>query len=94
MSKEINEQNITAKTCVKEYVDQLRKDINLYNFPINPKDIKKIILIGDKIMGSVIKKLLIINTLIIVFINLSCFRPPLRVLRPNLSPPGGPYLGR
>mgnify|MGYP001203424535 FL=1 len=46
MSKEINEQNITAKTCVKEYVDQLRKDINLYNFPINPKDIEKIVLIG------------------------------------------------
>jgi len=46
MSKEINEQNITAKTCVKEYVDQLRKDINLYNFPIEPKDIQKIVLIG------------------------------------------------
>ena len=46
MSKEINEQNITAKTCIKEYVDQLRKDINLYNFPINPKDIQKIVLIG------------------------------------------------
>ena len=46
MSKEINEQNITAKNCVKEYVDQLRKDINLYNFPISPKDIQKIILIG------------------------------------------------
>ena len=29
MSKEINEQNITAKTCIKEYVDQLRKDINI-----------------------------------------------------------------
>jgi len=46
MSKEINEQNITAKTCVKEYVDQIRKDINLYNFPINPNDIHKIIIIG------------------------------------------------
>ena len=46
MSKEIYEQNITAKTCIKEYVDQLRKDINLYNFPIKPKDIKKIVLIG------------------------------------------------
>ncbi len=46
MSKEINEQDITVKTCVKEYVDQLRKDINLYNFPINPKEIQKIILIG------------------------------------------------
>jgi len=46
MSKEINEQDITVKTCIKEYVDHLRKDINLYNFPINPKDIKKIVLIG------------------------------------------------
>jgi len=46
MFKEINEQNVTAKTCVKEYVDQLRKDINLYNFPIKPKDIQKIVLVG------------------------------------------------
>jgi len=46
MSKEINEQNITAEICVKEYVDQLRKDINLYSFPIEPKDIQKIVLIG------------------------------------------------
>jgi len=46
MSKEINEQNITAKTCIKEYVDQLRKDINLYNFPIKPQEIEKIVLIG------------------------------------------------
>jgi len=46
MSKEINEQHVTAQTCIKEYVDQLRQDINLYNFPIEPKDITKIILIG------------------------------------------------
>ena len=46
MSKEINEQNITTKTCIKEYVDQLRQDINLYSFPIKPKEIKKIVLIG------------------------------------------------
>ena len=46
MSKEINEQSITVKTCVREYVDSLRKDINLYNFPIPPKDIQKIVLIG------------------------------------------------
>jgi len=46
MSKEINEQSITVKTCVKEYVDSLRKDINLYNFPIPPKNIQKIVLIG------------------------------------------------
>ena len=46
MSKEIHEQNITAKTCIKEYIDQLRGDINLYNFPIKPQEIEKIILIG------------------------------------------------
>ena len=46
MAKEINEQNVTVKTCVNEYVDQLRKDINLYNFPIRPKDINKIVIIG------------------------------------------------
>ena len=46
MSKEINEQNFTAKTCIKEYIDQLRKDVNLYNFPIDPKKIQKITLIG------------------------------------------------
>jgi glutamine---fructose-6-phosphate transaminase (isomerizing) len=46
MSKEINEQNITTKNCIKEYVDHLREDINLYNFPIKPSDIEKIILIG------------------------------------------------
>jgi len=46
MSKEINEQHVTAQTCIKEYVDQLRQDINLYHFPIEPKDITKIILIG------------------------------------------------
>jgi glucosamine--fructose-6-phosphate aminotransferase (isomerizing) len=46
MSKEINEQSITTKTCIKEYVDQLRRDINLYNFPLEPLKIKKIILVG------------------------------------------------
>ena len=46
MSKEINEQNITAKTCINEYVNQLRSDINLYNFPITPQEIEKIILIA------------------------------------------------
>ena len=46
MSKEIFEQPITAKKCINEYIDSLKKDINIYNFPINPKDLKKIILIG------------------------------------------------
>ena len=46
MSKEINEQSTTVKTCIKEYIDQLRSDINLYNFPLEPLAIKKIILVG------------------------------------------------
>ena len=46
MSKEINEQNTTTKACIKEYIDHLRKDINLYNFPIAPNKIEKIVLIG------------------------------------------------
>ena len=46
MSKEINEQSITSKTCIKEYIDNLREDINFYNFPINPNKLNKIILVG------------------------------------------------
>ena len=46
MSKEIFEQPITAKNCINEYVDQLKHDINIYNFPIDPKKINKLILIG------------------------------------------------
>ena len=46
MSKEINEQSVTVQTCIREYIDHLRQDINLYNFPIPPKKINKIVLIG------------------------------------------------
>ena len=46
MSKEIFEQPITAKNCIKEYVDIIKKDINIYNFPIKPEKINKIVLIG------------------------------------------------
>ncbi len=46
MSKEINEQNITTKNCINEYLDLIREDINLYNFPIKPEKINKIVLIG------------------------------------------------
>ena len=46
MSKEIFEQPITAKTCINEYIDSLKKDINIYNFPIKPTKINKIVLIG------------------------------------------------
>ena len=46
MSKEIFEQSNTIKKCISEYTDSLKKDINIYNFPIDPKKINKIILIG------------------------------------------------
>ena len=46
MSKEIFEQSITSKNCINEYIDNLKKDINIYNFPIKPEKINKIILIG------------------------------------------------
>ena len=46
MIKEIFEQPITLKTCLKEYIDKIREEINFYNLPIEPKQIKKIVLIG------------------------------------------------
>ena len=46
MLKEIFEQPTTIKNCINEYIDSLKKDINIYNFPIAPKNINKIILIG------------------------------------------------
>ena len=46
MSKEIFEQPLTAKNCISEYLDSLKKDINIINFPLDPLNIKKIILIG------------------------------------------------
>ena len=41
MSKEIFEQPITLKNGINEYIDKIKNDINLYNFPIDPKIIKK-----------------------------------------------------
>ena len=46
MLKEIFEQPKTVKNCINEYIDSLKKDINIYNFPIEPNNINKIILIG------------------------------------------------
>ncbi len=46
MIKEIFEQPITLKTCLKEYIDKIREEINFYNLPIEPKQVKKIVLIG------------------------------------------------
>ncbi|MDC0897670.1 glutamine--fructose-6-phosphate transaminase (isomerizing) [Candidatus Pelagibacter sp.] len=46
MAKEIEEQPQTLKTGIKEYVDSVNKDINIYNFPWKMDEIKSIILIG------------------------------------------------
>ena len=46
MLKEIVEQPNTVKNCIDEYVDSLKRNINILNFPIEPKKINKIVLIG------------------------------------------------
>tara|TARA_B100001094_G_scaffold143305_1_gene138848 strand:+ start:31 stop:1269 length:1239 start_codon:yes stop_codon:yes gene_type:complete len=46
MFKEIVEQPETVKNCIDEYVDSLKKNINIHNFPIEPQNINKIVLIG------------------------------------------------
>ncbi|MDB3889184.1 glutamine--fructose-6-phosphate transaminase (isomerizing) [Candidatus Pelagibacter sp.] len=46
MAKEIEEQPQTLKTGIKEYVDSMNNDINIYNFPWRIDEIKSIMLIG------------------------------------------------
>jgi len=46
MAKEIDEQPITVKNCVNEYVDKINKQINIYNFPWKINQISSIVLIG------------------------------------------------
>jgi len=46
MAKEIEEQPATLKTGIKEYVDNINDDINIYNFPWKINEIKSITLIG------------------------------------------------
>jgi len=46
MAKEIEEQPATLKTGIKEYVDNINNDINIYNFPWKVEDIKSVTLIG------------------------------------------------
>ena len=46
MAKEIEEQPQTLKTGIKEYVDSVNNDINIYNFPWEIDEIKSIMLIG------------------------------------------------
>ena len=46
MAKEIEEQPATLKTGIKEYLDNINNDINIYNFPWNIDEIKSVTLIG------------------------------------------------
>ena len=46
MAKEIDEQPVTIKNCVNEYVDKINNDINLLNFPWKQEEISSITLIG------------------------------------------------
>ena len=46
MAKEIEEQPTTIKTSIKEYIDNIKNDINIYNFPWKINEIKSITLIG------------------------------------------------
>ena len=46
MAKEIEEQPLTLKTGIKEYLDNVNNDINIYNFPWKIEEIKSINLIG------------------------------------------------
>ncbi len=46
MQKEIFEQPNSVKSCINEYVDHLRDDINIYNFPWDITKIDSVVLIG------------------------------------------------
>ena len=46
MAKEIDEQPVTIKNCINEYIDKKNNDINIFNFPWKSKDISSIVLIG------------------------------------------------
>ncbi len=46
MAKEIEEQPVTIKTGIKEYLDIVNNEINIFNFPWKINEIKSITLIG------------------------------------------------
>ncbi|MDC2968874.1 glutamine--fructose-6-phosphate transaminase (isomerizing) [Candidatus Pelagibacter sp.] len=46
MAKEIDEQPVTIKNCINEYIDKHNNEINIYNFPWNINDISSVVLIG------------------------------------------------
>ena len=46
MAKEIEEQPITVKNCVNEYIDKISNEINIFNFPWKKEEISSIQIIG------------------------------------------------
>ncbi|WP_262589062.1 glutamine--fructose-6-phosphate transaminase (isomerizing) [Candidatus Pelagibacter communis] len=46
MAKEIEEQPLTVKTGIKEYLDNVNNEINIFNFPWKINEIKSVTLIG------------------------------------------------
>ena len=46
MAKEIDEQPVTIKNCINEYIDRHNNEINIYNFPWKITDISSVVLIG------------------------------------------------
>ncbi len=46
MAKEIEEQPVTVKTGIKEYLDSTNNEINIFNFPWKINEIKSVTLIG------------------------------------------------
>ena len=42
MAKEIDEQPLTIKNCINEYVDKTNNEISIFNFPWRIKDISSI----------------------------------------------------
>ena len=46
MAKEIEEQPTTIKTGIKEYIDNVNNEINIFNFPWKIQEIKSITLVG------------------------------------------------
>ncbi len=46
MAKEIDEQPVTIKNCINEYIDKHNNEINIYNSPWKTSDITSVVLIG------------------------------------------------
>tara|TARA_Y100000590_G_scaffold382903_1_gene453207 strand:+ start:952 stop:2772 length:1821 start_codon:yes stop_codon:yes gene_type:complete len=46
MAKEIDEQEITVKHCVNEYIDKFNNQINIFNFPWKINEISSVVLLG------------------------------------------------